>query len=897
MADIISRLKLESGEFDSKIKRASQELTAYSEHCRKTGLEMGYANRDAKAFAQQLGSMSTTATTARGKVSELSDAFVNLKAMYNQMTDAEKRGEFGKNLAASLEQLKQRTQEAKRELSDINSELQGMKAGGGGLLSGDKLSGMLQVFGGNLMTKGAGMLTGLASEIGDLINQGVQLAKQGEGVRIAFERLGRGDILDGLREATHGTVTDIELMKAAVKFNDFKLPVEELGTMLAFAQQKAKDTGQSVDYMVDSIVTGLGRKSLMILDNLGLSATEIRERMKETGDMTKAVGAIIREQMAAAGDYVETAADRAAQANVSLQNKMEELGRKFAPIEEASNQLWTSMKIGILDVIGGPLATLLNSLTDAGRQINTLNRMQGGGKGKPTRTEREIDQFRNSTNQNATYNNIRANYDFDIISRRAALKRNEQEYKDNLKAAGRDTTAQRGALEQYNTTKARLEREITSLETMKADVTATMKEMMKPVEVNIKTTKAIKGISDLKKQLKGLEEQRKKAVKAGDDEQVELLTKQINQTKQNIGYLDPNALKTGGKTEKTDDFTEIIGLIGNAQERVSDLQRQISESWDEGEIARLKEDLKGAQKELKRLQDIGKPEELAKGISGFNQLTMNAWMQGRQGDLQKAEFGSSDYSKIMANIADMNTIKTILEQSMSAGIDAAQFDLAPLWEKVFDGENIDDKVWQPMVNKINEKLKEMNVEPIQIDFKTGNVKGKSKDTQNISGTEQFKKTMGDISQVTNGVTSIVSGIQQLGVEIPEGMSKVLGAINVVTGIITTIASLVTIITATSSAKSVPIIGWLLAGGGIVHAANGYTVPGNNYSGDMVPAMLNSGELVLNRAQQGNLAAQLEGNNLQNLNLTATIRGEQIRLALNNNGRRTGRGEYVQSNRQ
>ena len=78
--------------------------------------------------------------------------------------------------------------------------------------------------------------------------------------------------------------------------------------MLAFAQQKAKDTGQSVDYMVDSIVTGLGRKSLMILDNLGLSAAEVKDKMKETGDMTKAIGEIIREQMAKAGDYVETAA-------------------------------------------------------------------------------------------------------------------------------------------------------------------------------------------------------------------------------------------------------------------------------------------------------------------------------------------------------------------------------------------------------------------------------------------------------------------------------------------------------------------------------------------------------------------------------------------------------------
>ena len=246
--------------------------------------------------------------------------------------------------------------------------------GGGGLFSGvgDKMSGMLEVFGGNMMTKAAEAVSNLGSEMVEMIHDGVELAKQGEGIRIAFERLGRGDILQGLREATHGTVTDLELMKAAVKFDDFKLPVEELGTMLAFAQQKAKDTGQSIDYMVDSIVTGLGRKSLMILDNLGLSAADIKEKMKDTGDMTKAVGAIIREQMSQAGDYVETAADRAARANVDLQNKMEELGRKFAPVEEASNQLWTSMKLGILDVIEGPLMSLLNYLNQASRTAEDL---------------------------------------------------------------------------------------------------------------------------------------------------------------------------------------------------------------------------------------------------------------------------------------------------------------------------------------------------------------------------------------------------------------------------------------------------------------------------------------------------------------------------------------------
>lgn len=123
MADLISRLKLESGEFDSKIKRAGQELLAYSEHCKKFSLQMGFANKDAVEFAKQLGSMATTSTTARGKINELSEAFVNLKVMYNNMTEKEKEHPFGKNLAASLDQLKGRINDAKNDLANVTKEL------------------------------------------------------------------------------------------------------------------------------------------------------------------------------------------------------------------------------------------------------------------------------------------------------------------------------------------------------------------------------------------------------------------------------------------------------------------------------------------------------------------------------------------------------------------------------------------------------------------------------------------------------------------------------------------------------------------------------------------------------------------------------------------------------
>jgi hypothetical protein len=108
---------------------------------------------------------------------------------------------------------------------------------------------------------------------------------------------------------------------------------------------------------------------------------------------------------------------------------------------------------------------------------------------------------------------------------------------------------------------------------------------------------------------------------------------------------------------------------------------------------------------------------------------------------------------------------------------------------------------------------------------------------------------------------------------------------------------------------------VLSGGGVVpafaqggligRAAGGLMIPGNSMSGDNLRLPVdggrgmigvNSGELILNRAQQGNLASQLEGGGMENINIDWVMRGEDMRAVINNNGRRTGRGEIVQSRR-
>lgn len=242
-----------------------------------------------------------------------------------------------------------------QRLKDVSGRISELKQNAksfGELASDNTVNG---VFLGNLLTKGAELFSEKVMEfkdsIAELVNGGLEMAEQADGVTKAFNDLNQEGLLDNLRKATKGTVNDVQLMTAAVKANDFRIPLEDLGKYLEFAQLKAQQTGQSVDYMTDSIVTGLGRKSPLILDNLGISAAEISEKTKETGDFMKAVAEIVDTQLAEAGETYISAADRAAQKTVELQNAQKALGDEILPLKEQWDDSYADMQLNTISLI------------------------------------------------------------------------------------------------------------------------------------------------------------------------------------------------------------------------------------------------------------------------------------------------------------------------------------------------------------------------------------------------------------------------------------------------------------------------------------------------------------------------------------------------------------------
>ena len=184
--------------------------------------------------------------------------------------------------------------------------------------------------------------------ISDFLGEAAKMASEVKGVENAFKRITNSEkVLNDLKTATRGTVTELELMKQAIKAENFKIPMDTLAAGLEFATKRAAETGESVDYLVNSFVTGLGRKSILILDNLGISASALNAEVEKTGDFMKAVENITRQELTKMGDVILTDAQKMAQLQANITDAKTELGnivlKGIMPFIDAGNNLFENL--------------------------------------------------------------------------------------------------------------------------------------------------------------------------------------------------------------------------------------------------------------------------------------------------------------------------------------------------------------------------------------------------------------------------------------------------------------------------------------------------------------------------------------------------------------------------
>lgn len=212
--------------------------------------------------------------------------------------------------------------------------------------------------------------------------ESVELAARAEGIEAAFNRLNRPNLLSNLRKATRGTVNDVELMRQAVRANNFQVPLEKLATFFEFATKRSAQTGESVDYLVNSIIDGIGRKSTLVLDNLGISAARLQEEVKKVGDFGAAAGNIIAEELGKAGDVATTSAQKMDALRASFENLKKEIGKKLltegegllSDLPNFLQALTNLVKTGMFNVESGDVAdeAFIRGMNDAKKVVDDL---------------------------------------------------------------------------------------------------------------------------------------------------------------------------------------------------------------------------------------------------------------------------------------------------------------------------------------------------------------------------------------------------------------------------------------------------------------------------------------------------------------------------------------------
>lgn len=847
MADSILRLQVESQEYDAKLKRATEGLQRYVDGCRKVGGTLEVVKKDTLEYVRSLGQMETVSRSATGKLSEMKRAFTELSMQYKQMTDAERQSPMGKALSQSLDQLNGRIAETKRQMDDVSRDMNG----GGGL--GGALDALVGKFGLNInQLAGWGAALAAAKTALDTAKDAFFASEE------TVDEWGRtmasaGSLYEGFLNAINtgdisGYLDRIDQISTAAKaaYNE----LDRLGTMKTIQAPQMVRQETENQRMRTMLMTGRyiapadGRPAAngMKTGDL-LSPAQIKNIERHLQNGMQTIVGLTKNELSQTGRAIDAYYNKLAKQNgISLnefrkgtasmeayENRLS-MAQKYRQFESAHTTLRQVYNPQIADYETKPYRdNVVNPYAKyRGWEVFRVDKM---GENSYNDLVGLIRQQQQQTGQ--LYSTIGQSY--------RTINRVEGVTPNKLLHGGSVSGSGKGGGSTATDPVSKATDEVTKAEQSYAE------------SINIAQEKLMANVMK--------SEEYDKLVLSGQERLADAYLKAYNATG-NDQYL--NAFRE--TSEHILDMRGVVDANIQAQKLAEQATREQAEATK-----------KLADAERKRSEQYANwQSNTTSGIASY--------VSYQQGLLGQQAIGTSDYAQVAGNLADANAYKNLMQIAIQNGLNDIVVDAAPLWQKIIGETDIQDSTWQQLQDKINAKLKELGVDTININFATGN---EAKQSGN-----KAEKHENQIGKVVSGVTSITNSLQHIGVEIPEGFNKVINIMNIIQTIMTTVGSFGS---AGSFLSNIPLIGSFfslfgLANGGVVHAANGFSgiVPGNLMSNDQVPALLNSGEVVLNRAQAGVLASDMRQGSIDYGGRTqAVIESDQIKLVLRNGAQARG----------
>jgi len=227
------------------------------------------------------------------------------------------------------------------------------------------------------------------------LKESVKLGSQMISLERAFTNLGKGvgfneKSLQKFRKATDGTVSDVELMTQAN--NAMLLGIvqsdDQFADLIDNAQRLAQAVGQDAVFGIESLTTGIGRQSKLMLDNLGIIvdtqkaydvyAESIGKSTSELDDNERKQAFIqatmesVNEKVAQLGKEQLTAADATNQLTTAFSNLQGTIGKELQDEIKSTNKLLAG-SVTIMDFLiqrGGLFAFITGQSLDSIARAN-----------------------------------------------------------------------------------------------------------------------------------------------------------------------------------------------------------------------------------------------------------------------------------------------------------------------------------------------------------------------------------------------------------------------------------------------------------------------------------------------------------------------------------------------